>query len=64
MIFTHTYVQARVVGSAPLTDDDVTGLYDLLAELFDTESLGMGLTTVLGTGLTFLVCHNLLFFKS
>ena len=59
MIFAHTHIEARVVDGAPLAYDDVTGLYDLFAKLLDAEPLGMGLTAVLGTGLTFLVCHNL-----
>ena len=64
VVLAHTDVEARIVHGAPLADDDVAGLYDFLAELLDTEPFGMRLTTVLGTGLTFLVCHNLLFFKS
>jgi hypothetical protein len=49
VIFTHADVEARIVGGTPLAYDDVAGLYDLFAELLDAESLGMGLTTVLGT---------------
>ena len=58
MVLAHTDVQAGIVGGAALTDDDVAGFHDFLTELLDAESLGMGLTTVLGTGLTFFVCHN------
>jgi hypothetical protein len=59
VVLTHAHVEARVVSGTPLTDDDVAGLYDFLAELLDSEPFGMRLTTVLGTGLTFFVCHNL-----
>jgi hypothetical protein len=59
MIFTHANVQTRIVDCTALTDDNVTGLYDFFAELLDAKAFGMRLTAVLGTGLTFLVCHNL-----
>jgi len=63
VILAHAHVQTRVVNSTALTHDDVAGLYDFLAELLDTKTFGMRLTTVLRTGLTFLVCHNLSVFK-
>ena len=59
VVLTHTDIGIRVVDGTTLTDDDVTGLHDLTAELLKTESFGMRLTTVLGTGLTFFMCHNL-----
>jgi hypothetical protein len=58
VVFAHTDVEVGIVGSTPLTDDDVAGLYDLAAELLDAETFAVRFTSVLGTGLTFFMCHN------
>ena len=58
MVLTHTDVAVGIVDGAPLTDDDVAGFYGFAAKLLEAETLAMGFTTVLRTGLTFLVCHN------
>ena len=61
VVFAHTDVLVGIVDSTPLTDNDVAGFNDLAAELLEAETLAMGLAAVLGTGLTFLVCHNVSF---
>ena len=38
VVLAHSDELVRIVDSAPLADDDVTGLYDLTAKLLDTES--------------------------
>ena len=49
MILAHTDVAVGIVDGAPLTDDDIAGLYDLTAKLLEAQALALRLATVLGT---------------
>ena len=57
MVLADSDVLVRIVHGTSLADDDVSGLYDLSAELLETESFALRLTPVLGTTLTFFMCH-------
>ena len=63
VVLTHADVAARVVDGATLTDDDVAGLHGLFTEFLDTKTLALRLAAVLGTGLTFLMCHNVVLLR-
>ena len=63
MVFAHTDVVARIVDSATLADDDVTGDAMLTAKNFNTQAFAFGFATVTGTTYTFFVSHNMLFLK-
>ena len=63
MVFAHTDVVARIVDSATLADDDVTGDAMLTAKNFNTQAFAFGFATVTGTTYTFFVSHNILFLK-
>ncbi len=41
VVLTDTYVEAWVVDSSPLTNEDITCLYNLITEFLDTESFAM-----------------------
>ncbi len=47
MIFSHTNVEVGIVHCTSLAYDNVAGLYDLATEFLESETLAMGLTTVL-----------------
>jgi hypothetical protein len=64
VVLAHTDILVGIVDGTALTDDDIAGLDDLATEFLESETFAMGLTTVLGTGLTFLVCHNVSFSKN
>lgn len=63
MVFAHTDVVARIVDSATLADDDVTGDAMLTTEDFNAQTFAFGFATVAGTTYTFFVSHNILFLK-
>lgn len=63
MVFAHTYILARVVDGATLTDDDVASDTFLAAIDFDAQTFAMRFATVAGTTDTFFVSHNIRILK-
>ncbi len=57
MILADTYVLARMMNRASLTNDDVTSLSYLTAKKLNTQSLALRLAAVLRTTYTFFMCH-------
>ena len=53
------YVLARVDVSSSLTNEDVAGQYELTVSSLDAESLGFGISAVLGRTHTFLMSEML-----
>lgn len=41
MVFTHSYIQTRIVDCTSLADKNVACLYNLITEFLDTESLAV-----------------------
>jgi hypothetical protein len=41
VILAHTHIPVGIVDGAPLADDNVSGLYDLAAELLQTQTFAM-----------------------
>ena len=41
MILAHADISVGIVDSAPLTDDDIAGLYDLTTKLLETQALAL-----------------------
>lgn len=63
MISAHTYVVARVVNSATLTDDNVASNAMLTTKDFHAQAFAFGFAAVTGTTYTFFMSHNMLFLK-
>lgn len=57
MVFTHAYIETRVVNSAALTLDDVASLALGATENFNTETFALRFAAVLRTADTFFMCH-------
>lgn len=53
-----TDVVAGVVLGAPLAEDDVAGQHGFAAKLLDAEALAVAVSSVLGSSLSFFVCHE------
>lgn len=63
MILAHTNVEAWVMNSATLTNDDVASLSSLTAKKLQAKSFAFRVAAVLRTADTFLVCHFFRDFK-
>ena len=49
VVLTDADVLVGIVGRSPLAHDDVARLYGFATEFLDSQTLGMGFTSVLGT---------------
>ncbi len=58
MIFPAAYVISSVKTGAALTDDDVTGCYQLSAEAFYAQPFCIGVASVTSATASFLMSHN------
>ena len=58
VILAHADVAAWTPLGAALANDDVAGDDELAAVLLDAATLWIGVTTVTGRALTFLMCHR------
>ena len=49
MVLADADVFGGIVNSTPLADDNIAGFHGFATEFLDSQTFGMGLTTVLGT---------------
>jgi hypothetical protein len=59
VITSSAYVVTSVIGASALTNKDISGANNFTAELLNTSSLSIAVSSVSGTSYRFLMCHDI-----
>jgi hypothetical protein len=59
VITSSAYVVTSVIGASALKNKDISGANNFTAELLNTSSLSIAVSSVSGTSYRFLMCHDI-----